>query len=1014
MISYQGLIQSQEGVPIGDSTYPTSVSIWADSSGGTELWRDVFQTSVKSGIFNIMLGSQTPLPSSAQMDKPLWLSVNVGGSSEVVPRSRLSAVPMALNVADSSITSSKMATDYISGVTIDGTKITSRGDALNLSSEGGVQFRFDSSSNSVSANIPLAPIANGDHGSDWSETGNNSTTPGTNYIGTSDSLALEIHVNDTGDTMAGNGRVMRYEPMPKSPNIIGGYRGNTVTSYDGGNVIAGGGWSALPNKVSGPFSTIGGGAGNTAINGGTIAGGGPNGAGEDGFVGGGGYNYAGQLAVSGGGLYDSAIGYGSVVGGGGLNKAINTLSTIAGGTSNAANGEYSSIGGGISNFTSDSASTVAGGFFNGAKFEGAVGGGYWNRADTLSAIPGGTGLTLNKNSFGFNASGEATVFDTNVAFFGNVDLWLTNLDNKAGQLRFYGPNTLDDYGTASGYTSLQYNGGTIIKYILPAGPGGVNQVLTNDGTQQLYWGPAGGTGEWLTIGNFGTSAPGNFLGTRDSNSLELHIFDTGSYSYGNGRVMRYEVNDTSANILGGYNHNAIIPLDTSLHKHIVGVVIAGGGANGHLNIVKGSYAVISGGRENTDTAYAFVGGGDSNRAMGAYSAVVSGKNNLNGSNTSVIAGGELDTIDAPKTSAPIDHNVIAGGLGNRIHLEPANDHPTQFSAIAGGFHNGTHEYASFVGGGAYNYVDEEYSSILGGQNNTVEGLNAVISGGEQNQILFTANLTVIAGGGYNTIGNSVLYSSIGGGTHNTITYSSVGSPEAASIPGGQYLIDSSYAQTVVGEYNIPQGNSGRLSATTVLRNPNDRMFIVGGGHDSSFVRDDTIPVDTVIRFNPFEVSRNGHSIVYHTNGTGGATPPPPGPPPPPPSGVIYGARYQDNTCYAWGDAKGINDELPNPCLGQMQVFSDFGVDSIVYVCLGHYRVYLNTVDPYTGSPVVFGHGFSVTATSVIIAPGIPNTIVQVTQLGWGGIPGNAFDIYLVTPIPTAIDGEVMFHVFGRQ
>ena len=64
-ISYQGSIVEMDGSAVKDSIYPITVSIWTDATQGTRLWRDVFQTEVKGGIFNILLGSQIPLPSPA-------------------------------------------------------------------------------------------------------------------------------------------------------------------------------------------------------------------------------------------------------------------------------------------------------------------------------------------------------------------------------------------------------------------------------------------------------------------------------------------------------------------------------------------------------------------------------------------------------------------------------------------------------------------------------------------------------------------------------------------------------------------------------------------------------------------------------------------------------------------------------------------------------------------------------------------------------------------------------------
>jgi hypothetical protein len=960
VISYQGLIQGVNGSRVIDSTYPITVILWRDADGGTPLWQDVFQTEVTGGVFNILLGSQTPLPSSQVMDHPLWISVSVSEFSEASQRSRLSAVPMAINVMDSSITAQKMGTDYVSAVTIDGTPITSRGSALNLSSGGGVQFRFDSSSNSVLANVPLAQHINPGFDA-WGEGGNFGTVPGTNYVGTSDSVALEIHVNNSGYVTDGNGRVMRYEPMIESPNVIGGYNGNEDSaSTSGGNVIAGGGSLLHPNKVVIDFSTVGGGAGNTAINNGTVAGGGQNTAQEEAFIGGGDNNSAGYLAVVSGGLDDTAKYYGAVVAGGILNKALDTLATVSGGTGNTATTLYSTVGGGSTNTASGYASTVAGGLQNEATgLETTVSGGYLNSADTLSAIPGGYRLQLSKNSFGFNAGGigsETTLSDTNVGFFGNVNLWIANSDNTARQLRLYGPNTDVDFGDHSqAYTSFQYNSTATIHYILPVSPGGDDQVLTNDGTGQLFWGAAVGTGQWSITGNHGTTAGPNFLGTTDSNSLELHVFDSGSTTYGAKRVMRYEVNDTSANIIGGYHANAVTG------THLVGVTIAGGGANGHLNVAKGRYATISGGRENTDTAFAFVGGGDSNRAMGAYSSVVGGSHNLNNGDSAVIVGGVNNLIVKSFTSSLLPggtNSFIGAGSGNKIEGSGVDSEEDQTinSAIVAGQNNRVSEGSSIIGAGESNAIEDDEafigagindtitrgvtSAIVAGSNNWIGADLSFIGAGQNNKIDSAGDAFIGAGQGNTTNGNMGF---IGSGYQNLITTNG----NNAGILSGENLIAQSYAQTVLGFDNLPQGTS--LSNFTF--NPNDRILIIGNG----------IKMDSgITRSNAFEVMNKGTSIVYCTNGSGGATP---GGTHAPviDSGAIYGGRYRDNTNIAWGDIQGL-DSTSLLLRGRDTIFSDFGVKSVTYLGVGQYLVTLNTVDSYTGGAIGLS-GYSVTATT---------------------------------------------------
>lgn len=116
----------------------------------------------------------------------------------------------------------------------------------------------------------------------WTLTGNTGTTAGTNFIGTTDDVAFQIHINNVaagtfGTQTQGNGRVMRYEPTNLSPNILGGHHDNSITSGARGVTIAGGGSNATPNRVTSAtadFATISGGNGNivSAANG-TVVGG---------------------------------------------------------------------------------------------------------------------------------------------------------------------------------------------------------------------------------------------------------------------------------------------------------------------------------------------------------------------------------------------------------------------------------------------------------------------------------------------------------------------------------------------------------------------------------------------------------------------------------------------------------------------------------------------------------------------------------------------------------------------
>jgi hypothetical protein len=142
----------------------------------------------------------------------------------------------------------------------------------------------------------------------WSLTGNAGTTPGVNFLGTTDDEPLELWVN--GD------RALRLEPNPGGPNVIGGFSGNSVTGLAYGATIAGGGYADSINQVSGNMSTIGGGNSNTVL--------GPS------STIGGGYSNTVQFVA------------GSTIGGGGANTIQNggEYGTIPGGYGNAVAGPY--------------------------------------------------------------------------------------------------------------------------------------------------------------------------------------------------------------------------------------------------------------------------------------------------------------------------------------------------------------------------------------------------------------------------------------------------------------------------------------------------------------------------------------------------------------------------------------------------------------------------------------------------------------------------------------------------
>ena len=255
----------------------------------------------------------------------------------------------------------------------------------------------------------------------WQTTGNSGTTPGVNFVGTTDGQPLELRADGL--------RALRLEPVVTGyqnfVNVIGGSSVNFVAGGVGGATIGGGGTKggnvipASSNSVTAIFGTVGGGTANTASGGYATVGGGTlnTAAGGGSYVGGGGYDgtaFAGNSAfgdasVIGGGLGNTNNGYSSFVGGGsgnfiegGLPPGGDYYAVIAGGQQNLIepNTQFATISGGGFNTVdpfglgpSVQFATISGGESN------IVAGSY-------ATIPGGA-TNLATGAFSFAAGDEA-------------------------------------------------------------------------------------------------------------------------------------------------------------------------------------------------------------------------------------------------------------------------------------------------------------------------------------------------------------------------------------------------------------------------------------------------------------------------------------------------------------------------------------------------------------------------------------------------------------------------------
>jgi len=333
-ITYQGSVLSDNGTPVLNGNYTMRFSIFTVATGGMNVWQETdANVAVTNGLFLTTLGDGTVFGPLFANNNNLWLEIEIDlnhsgifdGNEKYSPRSKLAGAAWAM---DSDTLDKRHATEF--------SLTTHNHDAAY-----------------------------------WRLAGNAGTTSGTHFLGTTDKKPLDLRVN--------NVRALRIEPGAQSPNLIGGYQGNYVTSGVVGATIAGGGWSSGVNRVQSSFGVIGGGRNNAVTKG--VA-----------TIGGGEYNtVGGNWSTIGGGFDNEITSYSVTIGGGIQNLATGPQSTIAGGEHNKAGGYSSSVGGGRGNQASGHYATIAGGDTNMAGGHTAtICGGWDNTASgTLATVAGG-------------------------------------------------------------------------------------------------------------------------------------------------------------------------------------------------------------------------------------------------------------------------------------------------------------------------------------------------------------------------------------------------------------------------------------------------------------------------------------------------------------------------------------------------------------------------------------------------------------------------------------------------
>ncbi len=136
-ISYQGTLQNNGSALNGIDTL--KILIYSVETGGSPIYSETQAVSVANGVFNMAIGSVTPLLPTLDFTRQYYLAVSVNGAPELSPRSEVSFAPYAfraLNADTASYASTATIAKGVSGGVV--TNINGFYGPLTLSGANGI------------------------------------------------------------------------------------------------------------------------------------------------------------------------------------------------------------------------------------------------------------------------------------------------------------------------------------------------------------------------------------------------------------------------------------------------------------------------------------------------------------------------------------------------------------------------------------------------------------------------------------------------------------------------------------------------------------------------------------------------------------------------------------------------------------------------------------------------------------------------------------------------------------
>lgn len=145
LVNYQGVLMDAEGNPV-DSPLSIQFSIYDSATDGTELWTETQTVTIDDGLFNVLLGSVTPIPYSVFADSTTYLELKIDSDPAMIPRKRLVSVAYAFHAYEADQIGGKEASAFVQKIT--GVSPDQSG-GINLAAGDNVTITPDNGNNKI-------------------------------------------------------------------------------------------------------------------------------------------------------------------------------------------------------------------------------------------------------------------------------------------------------------------------------------------------------------------------------------------------------------------------------------------------------------------------------------------------------------------------------------------------------------------------------------------------------------------------------------------------------------------------------------------------------------------------------------------------------------------------------------------------------------------------------------------------------------------------------------------------